>query len=602
MRPQRGKIEYMKKIDKLVFGSFIGPFLLTLVVVDFILLLVTLLKYFDEIMGKGLSVGVFAELITYFSISSSPDAFPLAVLMSSIMTFGNLGEHSELTAVKSSGISLVRALRPIFVFVLILTGITYYSNTILVPKTNLKTYSLLWDMRTKKPALDIKEGVFYEGIPGYSIKVNEKIGDEQLKDIIIYDHTKDRAQGNKKVILADSGRMYSFMNQRYLALELYDGTRYEEDMNDLREEKEIGGRFIRDKFSKSVIRFDLSSFDMGNTDEKLFKRSRLVQTRKELNMGIDSMQRDIYSKEVQIFKQIGSNGFRYHLVKDLEAPLEVRKGLEYYDSLKRIEDESKLLTKSEVESAKVDGDGVKEITPENLLQDGESNDLGVEDTVSVKTSRRFIAQRDELETVDKERARGNRYRDSVPPKYTEEQLERAIEKLEEHYYTSDVNNPDNLNLVSAISSAANNARTTRNILNSRMVTLKNVQRDQRKFIITKNQQAARSLACLIMFLIGAPIGAIIKKGGLGLPVIVSVIFFLVYYILNTTGDKWGKEDVVDPVFAVWMSNLFLFPVGLFFLRQARNDARLFEPDIYLSFLEKIKKSFQRKNKTQLEQA
>ena len=150
----------MKKIDRLVFGSFIGPFLLTLVVVDFILLLVTLLKYFDQIMGKGLSVATFGELITYFSISSSPDAFPLAILLSSIMTFGNLGEHSELTAVKSSGISLIRALLPIFLFVILLTGFTYYSNTQLVPKTNLKTYSLLWDMRTKKPALDIKEGVF----------------------------------------------------------------------------------------------------------------------------------------------------------------------------------------------------------------------------------------------------------------------------------------------------------------------------------------------------------------------------------------------------------------------------------------------------------
>ena len=118
-------------------------------------------------MGKGLEFSVFAELITYFSISASPDAFPLAVLLSAIMTFGNLGEHSELTAVKSSGISLVRSLAPIFVFVLFLTGFTYYFNTELVPKTNLKTYSLLWDMRSKKPALDIREGVFYNGIPGY---------------------------------------------------------------------------------------------------------------------------------------------------------------------------------------------------------------------------------------------------------------------------------------------------------------------------------------------------------------------------------------------------------------------------------------------------
>ena len=173
----------------MVFGSFIGPFILTLVVVDFILLIVSLIKYFDKIFGKGLGIEVYIELFSYFSISASPDAFPLAVLLSSIMTFGNLGEHSELTAIKSSGISLTRALVPMLVFVLALTSFAVYFNTNLVPKVNLKTYSLLWDMRSKKPALDIREGVFYNGIPGYSIKVNEKIGDEQLKDIIIYDHT-----------------------------------------------------------------------------------------------------------------------------------------------------------------------------------------------------------------------------------------------------------------------------------------------------------------------------------------------------------------------------------------------------------------------------
>ena len=175
-----------------------------------------------------------------------------------------------------------------------------------------------------------------------------------------------------------------------------------------------------------------------------------------------------------------------------------------------------------------------------------------------------------------------------------------MEKLDEYYYKSRLSNADNLKILTAIQYGANNSRTTRNILNSRMITLDNVQRDQRKFIVTKNQQISRSLACLIMFLIGAPIGAIIKKGGLGLPVIVSVIFFLIYYVLNTTGDKWGKEGVMDPAAAVWISNAILLPFGLFFLRQARNDARLFEVDAYLVFWEKIKKPFQKK--AQIEQA
>lgn len=574
----------MKKIDKLVFGSFIGPFILTLIVVDFILLLVTLLKYFDEIMGKGLSAGTYAELFTYFSISSSPDAFPLAILLSSIMAFGNLGEHSELTAVKSSGISLTRALLPIFIFVVMLTGVTYYSNTQLVPIANLKTYSLLWDMRTKKPALDIKEGVFYDGIPGYSIKVNEKIGEEQLKDIIIYDHTSANAAGNKKVILADSGRMYSFMNQRYLALELYRGTRYEEDMKNIPADRADGGRFIRDSFQKSVIRFDLSSFDMGDTDEKLFRRSRLVQTRAQLIQGIDSMKRDLLSKKEQIFRQVSTNGFRFHSVRELPVPEEIAKPKAFYDSIYRANKEAERLALQVQKSDEQDSVSPKSGQPEKLIASAKAISDNQKNNQTDRPQRKLMSE------VDNKSLQS----------YTDEQLSEAVAKIEAYHQETGRQNPDNLRITTALNYAINQSRTTRNILNSRLITLENEERDQRKFEVTKNQQIARSLACLIMFLIGAPIGAIIKKGGLGVPVIVSVVFFLIYYILNTIGDKWGKEGVVDPILAVWMSNALLLPVGLFFLKQAKNDSRLFEFDSYAALWQRLTKRF--KKKSQIAQA
>lgn len=569
----------MKKIDRLVFGSFIGPFILTLVVVDFILLLVTLLKYFDQIMGKGLSVGIFAELITYFSISSSPDAFPLAVLLSSIMTFGNLGEHSELTAVKSSGISLVRALLPIFIFVLFLTGFTYYSNTQLVPKTNLKTYSLLWDMRTKKPALDIKEGVFYNGIPGYSIKVNEKIGDEQLKDIIIYDHTNPGVQGNKEMILADSGRMYSFMNQRYLALELYDGIRYEENMKESPLDKVKGGQFVRDRFGSSRIFFDLSSFDMTDTDESLFRRSRLVQTRRQLIYGIDSMQRDIHQKEEQMFSLIG-NTFSHHYIKNTDAPESVTLAKAYYDSLREAR---RAVRKSEIAAQEEKPDS------SNVVAKPEAPELKVVENkpkIDSQTASDFqVMAKTRLEQTSA--INRKKIPESIVEKKPGAPGDSTFDhhmRLFEQYYMR-----DNTKVSAALNHGINRSRQARNLLNSRITTLETVKRDQRKFVVTKNQQIARSLACLVMFLIGAPIGAIIKKGGLGLPVIVSVIFFLIYYVLNTTGDKWGKEGVIDPALAVWLSNAALLPFGLFFLRQARNDARLFEMDFYLHFINRLKK-------------
>lgn len=571
---------HMKKIDKLVFGSFIGPFLLTFIVIDFILLLVTLLKYFDEIMGKGLGFSVFAELIYYFSVTSSPDAFPLAILLSSIMTFGNLGEHSELTAVKSSGISLVRALVPIFFFVLLLTGFTFYSNTQLVPKTNLKTYSLLWDMRTKKPAIDIKEGVFYTGIPNYSIKVNEKIGDEQLKDIIIYDHTKSKrqgnSQGNRHVILADSGRMYSFMNQRFLALELFRGTKYEEIRTDNYKDRSTGGQFVRDKFSSSRMYFDLSSFDMNNTDENLFRTSRLVQTRAQLAQGVDSMQLNIHEKEESMFNLV-RNTFTYHYVKDVPTPDEITIPKAYYNSLREARRQNKIKGLDTVSMAAEDSaNQTREVNirPVILIDD----DKG---TLDINEGALIEAGMD----VKKENV-------VVTPIST---FEENIESYFSYYEVSDSTNTKEITKVSnALSYGISRSRSASSLLNSRVTSLESVKREQRKYTVTRNQQMARSLACMLMFLIGAPIGAIIKKGGLGLPVIVSVVFFLIYYILNTIGAKWGVAGVVNPAVAVWISNATLLPFGLFFLRQARNDASLFETDFYVNALEKIKSFFKKR--------
>ncbi|MCE7994293.1 MAG: YjgP/YjgQ family permease [Roseivirga sp.] len=569
----------MKKIDKLVFGSFIGPFLLTLIVVDFILLLVTLLKYFDQIMGKGLSLSVFGELIFYFSVSSSPDAFPLAVLLSAIMTFGNLGEHSELTAVKSSGISLVRSLLPIFVFVLMLTGFTYYSNTQLVPKINLKTYSLLWDMRTKKPALDIKEGVFYDGIPGYSIKVNEKVGDEQLKDIIIYDHVGNNGTGNRNVILADSGLMYSFMNQRYLALELFNGIRYEEAYKEKYQDRVDGGQFKRDEFDKNKIVFDLSSFDMNKTDESLFRRSRLVQTRDDLIVGVDSMQRDFYVGQERMFNDV-SNTFRYHFVRKNVIPKELSRKRALYDSLRDAR-RPPVIESIEEDSLSADLNASNVTEETNTLNTPEGRKLAREEQISSKTTLKGA----KLAGFNADAKVKKILRVYTP----EENLAKFYATFNDTTKTS-----NNTKEISALSHGINNSRTMRNLLKNRATSLESLKRDQRKFLVTKNQQVARSLACMIMFLIGAPIGAIIKKGGLGLPVIVSVIFFLIYYILNTTGDKWGKEGVFDPAVAVWISNAILLPFGLFFLRQARNDARLFEADVYHVWWLRIRSFFKRR--------
>lgn len=571
----------IKKIDKLVLGSFIGPFILTLVVVDFILLLVALLRYFDELFGKGISLGVFAQLLSYFSISSSPDAFPLAVLLSSIMTFGNLGEHSELTAIKSSGISLVRSLAPIFFFVIILTGITYYTNTRIVPKINLKTYSLLWDMRTKKPTLNLKEGVFYDGIPGYSIKVKKKITDEHLKDVIIYDHTGENTQSNKKVMIADSGRMYSFMNQRYLAIELFNGTRYEETIKQNYFDMTKGGQFVRDKFETSKMVFDLASFDMGDTDERAFRRSRVVQTRSQLADGLDSMQRDVYTKKERLFSQV-SNTFRFHMLSETQAPKEILDGKAYYDSIRNV--------KRARQNKSIDTAQQTPVIPEKLVAQASGN-LGNQE----KKAPEKIPQRVRNSPVNKQKhlSENSGLRDQYEQEFQANTPYANYQKFK-RYYSLGNETSNNIRMNSAISFGINQSRTMRNLIETRTKVIEEVRSNQRHYILTKNQQVARSFACLVMFLIGAPIGAIIKKGGLGMPLILSIIFFLIYYVINTTGEKLGKQGVVNPAYSFWFSNVILLPFGLFFLKQARNDARLFEPDFYLNIGKKVKGLFSKK--------
>ena len=303
----------MKKIDKLILGSFLGPFFLTFFVVIFILLSQFMLKYLDEIVGKDLDTTVIVQLIFYFSVFMTPNAFPLAVLLSSLMTFGNLGEHFELTALKGSGISLIRVMVPIFAFTLLLTGAAYYSNNFIVPKANLKAFSLLYDVKQMKPSMELKEGTFYNGIEGYSIKVGEKDSDgKTLKDLVIYDHTA--RQGNVHVTMADSGLMYNILNDRYLVLEMFDGNTYMQEKNK-RKTYVTESRpepWIRNTFDSQKIIFSLASFDLKRTKEELFSSNRLMKNSVQLRTDVDSMRTE-YTDKIEEVKEHSFKFFDYHL-------------------------------------------------------------------------------------------------------------------------------------------------------------------------------------------------------------------------------------------------------------------------------------------------
>lgn len=470
----------MKKLDKLILQAFAGPFLLTFAVVQFILLTQYMLKYLDDLVGKDLGFDIIGQLLFYFSVLMVPVSMPLAVLLSSLMTFGTLGEHHELTAIKTSGISLTRILRPVLITSSLLAVFAFWFNNTIVPKANLRAYSLLWDLRQQKLALDIRPGVFYNGIPGYTIKVNDKLGDDGdiLMGIMIYDHTQ--GSGNMRVILADSGRMFTRFGGQYLGLELFRGQSYVEqpDAN-----SRAGASFIRQAFSRNMITFSLASFDLNRTKEELFEDNKMMKNVGQLHNFIDSLQNRLRIEQ--------------HQVPRMVSP--------YYTYLRF-------------------------------------------DTTGQAANRRV------------------------------EQWQVPAAKLP-------------VVSVSTMEQAANRARNVRAFAGTTGERLANLEKETGNYRIEVYRKYVQSAAILLMFLIGAPLGAIIKKGGLGVPILVSILFFIIYYIFSIIGEKYGREGVMPVDFGMWMSTLILLPFGLFFLYQARNDSGLWEWNLWGKLPAKIRWPF-----------
>ncbi len=463
----------LKKLDKLVIKAFFPPFLLTFFVVIFILLTQFMLKYFDDFVGKNLSYSTYAELLFFFSINSVPLALPISILLSSIMTYGNLSEHNELTAIKSAGISLLRIIRPIFFVVCLLTLLAFWFNDRVLPYANLRAYSLLYDITTKKAAFNIKEGTFYYGLPGFAVKINHKDPDgSTIKKVMIYNHQDDR--GNVNLTMADSGKMYTIWNDRYLILELFRGDNYTELLP-----KSPGreSEFTHNHFDYSKLVFNLSSFEMSRTDIQLFASNKIMRNLSELHRDIDSIKRE--SENLRKFSSTNFLTYFSHFRRQRQGP---------------------------------------ELSEKYL------------DSLSGNLAGRWAA-------------------DSM--QWTQ--------------------------------SAYNQIRSIKNYSETNRDRLNNYYRDVDVFEVEIFKKYTQAIACLIMFLLGAPLGAIIRKGGFGVPVLISIFFFIVYYVLSITGEKWSKEDVVDVPLGMWSTNFLLFWVGLYFMMKARSDSSLLENNYFTRF-------------------
>lgn len=467
-----------------------GPFFMTFFIVVFVLLMQFLWKYVDDLVGKGLEFDVLAEMIFYASFGLLPYAFPLAMLLASIMTFGSLGENYELVAMKSSGISLYRIMKPLFAIAVIVTGTAFYFSNYILPHTNLRFTTLLYSVKEQRPELVLREGVFTDELSDYSIKVGRKDRKtNMLYDLLIYDHR--RGKTNERVTIADSGFVNITEDKKYMVLNLYDGVNYSEEESDARG-RDKTYPYRRDRFKEQTVRIVLRGFEFNRRDESIFKNAYRMLNIKQLELMEDTLA-DNYRARLR----------NYTLQLKLNRPLERR---------------------------------MYNLTATN---DSMKKDI-------------------EIERAD------------------------TLIKVREYF-----GNLENWQKAEVAQAALVNARSNVQNLNMYDNQLYGRKKDLNKYKMERHRKFTLSLAVLIFFFIGAPLGAIIRKGGLGMPVVVSILLFIAYYIVSMTGEKSAREDVWDMYSGMWFSTMVFLPVGIWLSYKAATDAALMNADTYSKLLGKL---------------
>lgn len=480
----------VKRLYWFVLKSFVPLFCMTFFICLFIVLMQFLWRYIDELVGKGLTIDLIGELFFYAALSMVPMALPLAILLASLMTFGNLGEHFELTAMKASGVSLLKVMSPLIVLMgIIAVGAFFFQNNVL-PIAQTKMYTLLFSVRQKSPELEIPEGVFYDQIPGYNFFVDHKDRlSGTLYEIMIYDMSK--GFDNAGIILADSGKLVMTEDKSHLFLKLWEG----ESFDNL---KEAGSSmknvpYRRESFHDKSILLEFDA-NFNRLDEEGMRNQYVGKNITELQATIDSVGRMVDSMGVSYSRTI------------MEAP---RMGV---SSVNYRPDESGRLVEAPVPDVALP----KPLNVDSLLT-----------------------------------------------------------------------GPNSAARVNYVSQALNKAKNMKQEYEFRSLVMKEELKTIRRHDIELQKKFTLSFACIIFFFIGAPLGAIIRKGGIGMPLVISVILFIFYYIIDNTGYKMARDGRILVWEGIWLSSAILLPLGIFFTYKAVNDSAVFNKDAYLNFFRRL---------------
>ncbi len=512
-------------------------------------------RMIDELVGKGLPFSIIGEFLMYACIGLVPLALPLAVLLSALMTFGNMGEFFELTAIKASGISLQRIMSPIIILVIFISiGAFFFSNNV-VPYTNSKMRSLRYDVQHLRPEVSIQEGVFFKGIDNYSIRVSKKDPvSNMLFDIKIYDHSKSR--GNLDITIADSGVMKMTTDKRNMIITLWSGYKYTE-VEEPRRKKDKTRPHQYMKFREENILISLSGFELSRSEDSKFRGSYQMMDVMQLNYAIDSLKKTL---------EIRSRSFKDNLIRNsffkmnrLAQPVQIGQS-------QWIRDQQFIDGKT----------GAREKDSASINRNIRAAEhklaaMKLAAKKAAKMPRADLGQKSnpaKIDTIKKQ--------DTIVAPVLAVKVFNNFDSL---FYSFDLENKERFLGIASTAVSSNQYMVFGNIPNMDIET-----RVLRRHEIEWHRKFTLSLACLIFLFIGAPLGAIIRKGGLGLPTVISTLMFILYYILSLTGQKFVEESVLTSFEGMWFSSFILIIAGVFLTYQATNDAAILNIDTYINWI------------------
>lgn len=567
----------MKKIDKLLLTSFLPPFVVTFFIALFVLIMQTLWVYIDDIIGKGAGLGMIIEFMFYLSISHFIMALPIAVLISSVMVLGNLAEHYELSSMKSAGLSLLRIMRPLMFTTALISVFSWFTANYITPVANLKFKSRLFDMRRQKPALNMEEGVFNDDFEGYRIRIGEKGADNKtLKDVFIANHISTRKDRLNEII-AKGGIMYNTADEQFLVMELEDGQQFQE--GNRFSSSRTKAPFVRTSFKKYLKIFDMSEFDINRTDEELFRTHYSMLSMNQLKAAIDSIDSQIANRQ----RNLGDYLDQYitPIKKDTILILPTENSLKKTSPKTLIEandsaalannsiatPDSFRLLKNPIVNKLKEKEGLKPIAKIEANKSAKPSKL--------TTKERFEQKRKTRTIVDQA---------AVPTPQTQDkplgEYSSIIFTFEGHKWQP------------FIDKAVQQARSIKSNAESGKRFVSKTKEKRVKHVFELHSKYAFAAVCFVFLFVGAPMGALVRKGGFGYPLLIAIIFFMLFITLTMTFKRMAEAFVVPTILAVWLPNLIILPIGFFLTYKAMNDSKVFDSSRLGMLFDNIKSRFQ----------